>query len=276
MKNRKNLFTFLVKNRKKSLTLLIPFLMIPILFTGCKNKDESNLLSKIKDENKIVVGMEGNWQPWSYHDKNSKVIGYDADTAREIAKRLGVKIKIVEAPWEGLFAGLDDKRFDMVINGVEVTKERSKKYDFTSPYAHIHTALVVRKDNNTIKDFTDLKGKETVNSIASTYMTIAESYGAKAKGVSTLDETIQNVIDKRADATLNSEDSIYTYLKEKKDAPIKIVSIQKEASNIAIPIRKGKDTVLFKKEINKILKDMKKDGTLKKLSEKYFSKDVSK
>ena len=235
------------------------------------------LLKQVLDKGTLVAGMEGNWAPWSYHDLDTnEVIGYDADTARAIGEKLGVEVQIVEAPWESLFAGLDDGRYDIVINGVEVTDERSEKYDFSEPYAYIHTALVVRKDNEEIKSFDDLKGKKTVNSIGSTYMELAESYGASAAGVSTLNDTIQNVIDGRADATLNADVSIYDYLNQQPDANIKIVATTEDASHVAIPIRKGDETASFEKAVNAAIEELKVDGTLAELSEKYFGSDVTK
>lgn len=235
------------------------------------------LLKQVLDKGTLVAGMEGNWAPWSYHDLDTnEVIGYDADTARAIGEKLGVEVQIVEAPWESLFAGLDDGRYDIVINGVEVTDERSEKYDFSEPYAYIHTALVVRKDNEEIKSFDDLKGKTTVNSIGSTYMELAESYGASAAGVSTLNDTIQNVIDGRADATLNADVSIYDYLNQQPDANIKIVATTEDASHVAIPIRKGDETASFEKAVNAAIEELKADGTLAELSEKYFGSDVTK
>lgn len=235
------------------------------------------LLKQVLDKGTLVAGMEGNWAPWSYHDLDTnEVIGYDADTARAIGEKLGVEVQIVEAPWESLFAGLDDGRYDIVINGVEVTDERSEKYDFSEPYAYIHTALVVRKDNEEIKSFDDLKGKKTVNSIGSTYMELAESYGASAAGVSTLNDTIQNVIDGRADATLNADVSIYDYLNQQPDANIKIVVTTEDASHVAIPIRKGDETASFEKAVNAAIGELKADGTLAELSEKYFGSDVTK
>ncbi len=235
------------------------------------------LLKQVLDKGTLVAGMEGNWAPWSYHDLDTnEVIGYDADTARAIGEKLGVEVQIVEAPWESLFAGLDDGRYDIVINGVEVTDERSEKYDFSEPYAYIHTALVVRKDNEEIKSFDDLKGKKTVNSIGSTYMELAESYGASAAGVSTLNDTIQNVIDGRADATLNADVSIYDYLNQQPDANIKIVATTEDASHVAIPIRKGDETASFEKVVNAAIEELKADGTLAELSEKYFGSDVTK
>lgn len=235
------------------------------------------LLKQVLNKGTLVAGMEGNWAPWSYHDLDTnEVIGYDADTARAIGEKLGVEVQIVEAPWESLFAGLDDGRYDIVINGVEVTDERSEKYDFSEPYAYIHTALVVRKDNEEIKSFDDLKGKKTVNSIGSTYMELAESYGASAAGVSTLNDTIQNVIDGRADATLNADVSIYDYLNQQPDANIKIVATTEDASHVAIPIRKGDETASFEKAVNAAIEELKADGTLADLSEKYFGSDVTK
>lgn len=234
------------------------------------------LLKEILDKGTLVAGMEGDWAPWSYHDTDTnEVIGFDADTARAIGEKLGVQVEIVEAPWESLFAGLDGGRYDIVVNGVEVTDERSEKYDFSEPYAYIHTALVVRGDNSDITGFDDLKGKKTVNSIGSTYMELAESYGATAVGVSTLNDTIQNVIDGRADATLNADVSIYDYLNQQPDANIKIVATTEDASHVAIPIRKGDETASFEKAVNEAIQQLKEDGTLAELSEKYFGSDVT-
>ncbi len=234
-------------------------------------------LSEVQSAGKLVVGMEGDWAPWSYHDTDSnEVIGFDADTARAIGEKLGVEVEIVEAPWESLFAGLDDGRYDMVVNGVEITEERSEKYDFSEPYGYIHTALVVRADNDDIHSFEDLNGKKTVNSIGSTYMELAESYGASAAGVSTLNDTIQNVLDGRADATLNADVSIYDYMNQQPDAAIKIAAVTEDASQVAIPMRKGDESESFREAVDEAVRELKEDGTLAKLSEQYFGSDITK
>ena len=148
-------------------------------------------LAAIQASGKLIVALEGAWQPWSYHDESDTLVGYDVEVSRAIAEKLGVEPEYVESDWDSLFAGLDAGRFDMVCNGVEVTDERALTYDFTTPYGYIHTALAVRKDNDEIKTFEDLKGKTTANSLASTYMELAESYGATVQGIDTLEETIQ-------------------------------------------------------------------------------------
>ena len=232
-------------------------------------------LAAIQANGKLVVALEGAWQPWSYHDESDTLVGYDVEVSRAIAEKLGVEPEYVESDWDSLFAGLDAGRFDIVCNGVEVTDERAKTYDFTTPYGYIHTALAVRKDNEDIKSFEDLKGKTTANSLASTYMELAESYGATVQGIDTLEETIQLLTAGRIDATLNADVSFYDYLNVHPDADFKLVAQTEDASHVAIPVRKGDDSASLLEAINTAIDELRADGTLKELSEKYFGQDIS-
>ena len=236
----------------------------------------ADLLSRIRERGEIVVAMEGTWAPWTYHEeKNDELAGYDVEVARKIAEKLGVKASFVEGEWDGLFAGLDAGRYDIVVNGVEFTEERAEKYDFSVPYGYIHTALIVRADNDTIKSFEDLKGRTTANSIASTYMILAESYGAEARGVDTLDETMLMVLSGRVDATLNASVSFYDYMRVHPDAPLKEAALTKDASNVCIPMRKGADSRALKEAIDAAIEELRASGELRALSEKYFGSDIS-
>ena len=232
-------------------------------------------LAAIQTNGKLVVALEGAWQPWSYHDESDTLVGYDVEVSRAIAEKLGVKPEYVESDWDSLFAGLDAGRFDIVCNGVEVTDERAKTYDCTTPYGYIHTALAVRKDNEDIKSFEDLKGKTTANSLASTYMELAESYGATVQGIDTLEETIQLLTAGRIDAPLNADVSFYDYLNVHPDADFKLVAQTEDASHVAIPVRKGDDSASLLEAINTAIEELRADGTLKALGEKYFGQDIS-
>lgn len=232
-------------------------------------------LTAIQASGKLIVALEGAWQPWSYHDESDTLVGYDVEVSRAIAEKLGVEPEYVESDWDSLFAGLDAGRFDMVCNGVEVTDERALTYDFTTPYGYIHTALAVRKDNDEIKTFEDLKGKTTANSLASTYMELAESYGATVQGIDTLEETIQLLAAGRIDATLNADVSFYDYLNVHPDADFKLVAQTEDASHVAIPLRKGDASATLLEAINTAIEELRADGTLKELGEKYFGQDIS-
>ena len=232
-------------------------------------------LAAIQASGKLIVALEGAWQPWSYHDESDTLVGYDVEVSRAIAEKLGVEPEYVESDWDSLFAGLDAGRFDMVCNGVEVTDERALTYDFTTPYGYIHTALAVRKDNEDITSFEDLKGKTTANSLASTYMELAESYGANVQGIDTLEETIQLLAAGRIDATLNADVSFYDYLNVHPDANFKIVAQTEDASHVAIPLRKGDNSATLLEAVNNAIDELRADGTLKELSEKYFGQDIS-
>ena len=243
---------------------------------GKQEEAQGDQLARIKASGQITVAMEGDWAPWTFHDENDKLVGFDTEVASAIADKLGVKASFVEGAWDGLFAGLDSGRYDMIANGVEITDERAQKYDFSEPYGYIHTSLVVRDDNTDIKSFEDLKGKKTANSIASTYMLLAEQYGAKVDSVDTLDETIAVVLAGRVDATLNADVSIADYLRVHPEAKIRIVANYPDPSRVAIPLRKGADSASLKAAVDQAIEELRTDGTLKAISEKYFGIDITK
>lgn len=237
---------------------------------------EADQLARIQEKGEIVIAMEGTWAPWTYHDENDELVGFDVEVGKLIAEKLGVEATFVEGEWDGLFAGLDSERYDIIINGVEVTDERSEKYDFTDPYCYIHTALIVKDDNTDITTFEDLAGKTTANSISSTYMLLAEEYGATVQGVDSLDETIQMVLAGRVDATLNADVSFYDYMNVHPEAALKVVALTNEASLVSIPTRKGDDSKTLREAINNALEELRADGSLAAVSEKYFGSDISK
>jgi len=250
--------------------------------TGTETEPEAetgagaDLLAQIRERGEIVVAMEGTWAPWTYHDENDTLVGYDVEIAKLIAEKLGVKATFVEGEWDGLLAGLDAGRYDIMVNGVDITEERARKYDFSTPYAYNRTAVIVSGDNEDIKSMEDLKGKHTANTISSTYAEVAEQYGAEVTGVDDLNQTFELLLSGRIDATLNAEVTYYDYMKAHPDANIKIAVLAPDATQAAIPVRKGEESASLLEAVNNALAELDESGELSALSEKYFGVDISK
>ena len=219
--------------------------------------------------------MEGTWAPWTYHDENDELVGFDVEVGRQIAEALGVEATFVEGEWDGLLAGLDAGRYDIMINGVDVTEERAQAYDFSEPYAYNRTAVIVNGDSTDITSMEDLDGKRTANTISSAYAEVAESYGAEVTGVDDLNQTFELLLSGRIDATLNAEVTYYDYMEAHPEANIKIACLAPEATQVAIPFRKGEETASLREAVNQALADMRESGALSELSEKYFGTDIT-
>lgn len=243
--------------------------------TAEETEGGDDLLAQIQEKGEITIAMEGTWAPWTYHDESDELVGYDVEVSKLIAEKLGVEPVFIEGEWDGLLAGLDSGRYDMMVNGVDITEERSEKYDFSIPYAYNHTAIIVNGDNDEITSFEDLSGKNTANTISSTYAELAESYGANVTGVDDLNQTFELLLSGRIDATLNAEVTYYDYMKAHPDANIKIAALTEDATHVAIPFRKGEETESLRAAVDEAITELSESGQLSELSEKYFGVDIS-
>lgn len=255
---------------KKLTAALLALLM---LLTAAAAMADSGL-ETIQSKGTLVIATEGNWSPWTYHDENDVLTGFDIEIGTLIAERLGVKPEFKEVPWESILVGVDTGAFDIACNGVGYTEERAEKFLFTDPYVYTEAVLVVRKDNEDIKTLEDLKGKKTSNSPNSTYALKAEEMGATVDYVDTLGETMMMVADGRVDATINAKGSVDDYLSQHPDADIRIVQVF-AGEPVCYPLRKTAENEDLLREINEILADLRNDGTLAALSVKYFGEDLT-
>lgn len=272
---------------KKLLSALLALLLVVSLAACTSNTPSNNNapentaaaekdhLARIQEAGKLVVAMEGNWSPWTYHDETDKLVGYDVEVAAAIAEKLGVEIEYIEGAWEGLFMGLSNGRYDLVVNGVGITETRKETYDFSEPYAYNTTVLIARKDNEEIKSLADLEGKVTANSLGSTFESIAIEAGVDhVETVDTLEETLNLVLNGRVDATLNAKGSFDDYMRAHPDDPLYIVE-EVKIEYVGIPVVKGEDNARLLEAINEVIAAKKADGSLAELSNKYFGFDMS-
>lgn len=256
---------------KKSIIAVASLLVLGVLFlAGCQTDDSGAASS----EKILRVGTEGTYSPFSFRDENDELTGYDVEVAKAVAKKIDYQVKFVEAPWDSMLAAFDAKKSDVIFNQVAITPEREEKYLFSTPYSVSHPALIVNKDNNELKDFTDLKGKTSAQSLTSNYAEMAEDLGAEISSVDGFSKAVELVADNRADATLNDDVTYYDYLNQKPEAPIKLVKTSEEATEVAAMFHQGDEELAQK--VDKAIKELEAEGTLTELSEKYFNKDISK
>jgi hypothetical protein len=234
-----------------------------------------SLIERINNKGTITVGTEGTYAPFTYHDKDGKLTGYDVEITRAVADKLGIKVEFKETRWDSMMAGLKAGRFDVVANQVGLTSpERQATFDKSEPYSWSGAVLVVRKDSN-IKSIDDIKGVKTAQSLTSNYGEKAKAAGAELVPVDGLAQSLTLIEQKRADATLNDELAVLDYLKNKPDAGVKIVwsAPADEKVGSGLIVNKGNDEALAK--FNTAMTELKADGTLKKLGEQFFGKDIS-
>ncbi|MGE5704743.1 MAG: amino acid ABC transporter substrate-binding protein [Clostridia bacterium] len=235
---------------------------------------EQNLLEKVKADKKLLIGTEGTYAPFTFHDASGKLTGFDVEVVTEIAKRIGVEPVFMETQWDAMFAGLDSKRFDVIANEVGIRPDRQEKYDFSNPYIVSTAVLVTHKDNTTVKGFADIKGLKAGQTLTSNLTEIAKQNGAEIVAVEGFNQAIDLLVSKRIDVTINDGLSLLDFLKQKPDTPIKIVAKHPDVAKNGFMFRKGSTELAD--AFNKALDDMQKDGTYLKISEKWFGADVSK
>jgi cystine transport system substrate-binding protein len=233
-------------------------------------------LQKIKDAGVINVGLEGTYPPFSFVDADGKLTGFEVEFSEALAKELGVKVKLQPTKWDGILAALESKRLDAVINQVTISEERKKKYDFSEPYtvSGIQALVLTKKAAElNIKTAADLAGKKVGVGLGTNYEQWVKA-NVPTADVRTYEDDPSKFADLRngrTDAILIDRLAALEYAKKAKDTTATGEAFSRQEAGIAL--RKGEPELLA--AVNKAIDKLRADGTLKKLSEKYFSADVT-
>lgn len=221
----------------------------------------------------LRVGTEGVYAPFSYHDPaTGQLTGYDVDVARAVADRIGVQIEFVETPWDSIFAALEANRFDIIANEVTITDERKAKYDLSEPYSVGEGVIVTRTDDNSITSLDDLKGKVAAENATSNWSEIARQAGARVEAVEGFTQAITLLNQGRVDVVVNDSIAVYAYLAETGDTSVKIAGEVGEKSEQGFAARKDSG---YLPELNRALDELRADGTLAQISQKYLKADAT-
>lgn len=248
--------------------------------TACGKSSSSDSSSTKKT---LVVATSGTLYPTSYHDsKTKKLTGYDIEVVRAVAKDLGMKVKFKEYNVDGQLAAVKSGKADLAVNDYAISPARKKKFLMTVPFKHSFNSIVVRKsDNSGIYSWSDLKGKKSAGEAGTGYQRLAEQLGATLVNYDNVsnDVYLKDVKNGKTDFIMNDYYLQKLALKAYPNSGLKILknmyfTTNEDGSGEGMLINKN-DKALQKK-INKSLKKLLKDGTIKKLAKKYYGADVTK
>lgn len=261
--------------KKRLLLIITSLLLIVFAFIGCgSNKDnkKNNINAKT-----ITIGTSGTYYPFTFLN-NGKLEGFEIDTWNEIGKHIGYNVEFKPASFSGLFGMLESGKVNTIANQITITKERKEKYNFTNPTVYSGAQIIVKKDNNSIKSFKDLKGKKVGVDLGSNYENIVKSKD-KDKKITVLtyqntDAAFNELLLGRIDAVVIDKVSALATIKEK-NLNLKLAGNPIDKIENAYPFIKNTENTELIDKINKALEDMKSDGTLKSISDKWLGMNVT-
>ncbi|KRL05338.1 transporter substrate-binding domain-containing protein [Liquorilactobacillus oeni] len=228
------------------------------------------------NENKKVLtfAATGTSFPTAYK-KDGKLVGFDVDLANIIAKKLGYKSNWITGDFDGLFGQLDNGKIDTIANDVAITTERTEKYRFSNPYNTEETTVAVAKKTS-YKTLKDLEGKTVAGAVASNNTENLKAYDSKIniKTFEGRDDIYQALLVGHVDGVINTRNNLAALIK-KKGYNWKILNGNAATVKIAFPFTKDVRGKKLEEKFNSEIAKLKQDGTIAKLSNKYFGYDIT-
>jgi len=253
---------------KRSLICISAMLVMAFAVTACGSASGGQKVFK--------VGVDDTYPPMEYKDEKNVTVGFDIDVATEIAKKLDMKVEFVSNDWAGIFLALESNKFDAIISSVSRNDERMETYSMSTPYIANAQVIVVPADNTTILEPKDLLDKNVGVQIGTTADESCAEYLKTTKfTLKQYDQVIQPFSDMKAgrlDAIIVDEVvAIYYVKKDPKSYKISSARLTNEPIGMCF----AKANTELRDKAQKALDELFADGTMKKLSEKWFEKDLT-
>jgi len=269
---------------KKNFFNVVILLLMGLFLVSCGGQKQDAAKESPQGENgklTVKVGTEGTFAPFSYMDDKDNLTGYDIEVVREIGKRANIDFEFIPTPWDGMFLGLESGKFDMIANQVTKNPEREEKYAFSDDYLTTGAQIIVKKGRTDIKSLDDLKGKKVLICLGCNYQKMLTEYDTKNEinpGNYEGSETIalEEIAEGKIDATIHDRLVAAYFNKKKGSELIETVGDVMEKKSVYFVYRKDAKSEEIKNRMNKALEEMKKDGTLAKLSMQWFNEDYTK
>ncbi|MBE7683106.1 transporter substrate-binding domain-containing protein [Paenibacillus sp. P13VS] len=271
---------------RKSWMLTAILLMVVLVVSACGSKttdngssngaQASNELEQIKSAGTMKVGMMGTYRPYNFLNDNKEMDGFDADIAREVAKRLGVEVEFVSQEFSGLTPSLQSKKIDAIISQMTITDERKQALDFSEGYITNQVKIIVKDDNSDITKLEDFKGKTIGVGLGTNDETYLRNEVLPKVGdftIKTYDDVITSLKDLdagRIDATINNLYALKPII-DSNGFKIKAVGEPIKSDQAGIAVRKNNPELVA--ALNEALQGMKDDGTYNTIFKKWFGEE---
>ena len=234
-----------------------------------------DVLSKVKNEGKLVVGTSADYPPYESVDASGKFVGFDMDLIREIGKRMGVEVVIKDMGFDTLITALQAKKIDAVVAAMQYSPERDKKVDFSDVYRKISDALLVKSDStielNSMSDMAGYKVAAQTGTIQEQWMQKNLVKTGKMKkdqafSYERVDNAALDVVAGRVDVLFIQSDPAAKLI-EKGKLKIALVSTETVVAGQCIALPEGEKGL--QAEFNKHIGEMKSDGTIAKITKQH-------
>ncbi|MED4584116.1 transporter substrate-binding domain-containing protein [Brevibacillus choshinensis] len=255
-----------MNKRKYAVVPLLIASIAMLLISGCgKESVGTNAAGSEGATLKIAVTEAS--PPFSFVDKDGKLVGFDVDYANEIGKRLNRKTEIVSTAWDGIIPGLLADKYELIIGSMAITEKRKESVAFSSPYYVSGAAIVVHQDTQEIKAPADLKGKNVGVTLGTTYEEEAKKLGANVKTYDSEVAQLTDLENKRIEAMVTDK-FIGAFTINETKRPLKLLDGLLYEEQIGVAMRKENKDLLT--QVNKAVEEIIKDGTYEKLAMQHF------
>lgn len=264
---------------KKLIVSAIVAVMVLSLFAcgSPANTQGDNSLEYIKSKGEIIMGLDDSFPPMGFRDESGELVGFDIDIAQAVADKMGLKLKLQKIDWKTKEIELNNKNIDVIWNGFTITDERKEKLLVSAPYMENKQVIIVpiSSEINTLKDLYGKKVAVQKTSSAEEAIDANEELAAQIKQIK-FDDNVTAMLD----VSTGSSDALAVdlvvaeYYITKEPGKFRILEETLAPEEYGIGFRKGEQA--FLDAVMKAYGELKADGTLKSISEKWFGRDVTK
>lgn len=261
---------------KKRSAFLVIMLTGIMALTACSSGSGDEAADGQEEKKELTVATEGSMYPWTYTE-DGEIVGYEADIMKEISERTGYEITLEAEDWDGIFGSLDAGRVDTIADIITITEERQEKYVFTQPYVYNPMVLATKSDSE-IQTMDDIDGASIVVEVGSSdelvLQQVQDSFNVTLEPTYYDGISVTDVENGRVDLWIGGKPSVTTQI-EKGEFDLRIVGETGYYQEYGYPFPKTEEGEALCKEFDQALTEMKEDGTLKEISEKWFDMDIT-